>query len=150
MAAGLWTTDDIYINNRNYPGGPWAYFLATQNLPENVTFIVALFIMTFLSDLLVVSKFESFSSVQFFDLVDLALAVLGCLEFWTGCHRICHSSFPFAYTPLVLRYESQFLMPENELTRLLQHWGHCGVCNRLTPVSPCIAGYLSHSAHPTT
>jgi hypothetical protein len=53
VAVGTWTTVDVYINNRNYPGGPWAYFLATQNLPENVLFIVGLFIMTFLSDLLV-------------------------------------------------------------------------------------------------
>ena len=66
IAAGVWTTDDIYINNRNYPGGPWAYFLVTQNLPENVLFIVALFTVTFLSDLLVVSKIEWSLSAQSF------------------------------------------------------------------------------------
>ncbi|KAG6902742.1 hypothetical protein C0995_012406 [Termitomyces sp. Mi166 len=32
------TVQDIYIDNRNYPGGPWAYFLATQNLAINVMF----------------------------------------------------------------------------------------------------------------
>ncbi|KAK2462416.1 hypothetical protein APHAL10511_005550 [Amanita phalloides] len=53
LASGARTTEDMYINNRNYPGGPWAYFLATQNLPENVLFIVSLFLLTFLSDLLV-------------------------------------------------------------------------------------------------
>ncbi|KIL67374.1 hypothetical protein M378DRAFT_123056 [Amanita muscaria Koide BX008] len=52
-AIATWTIEDIYINNRNYPGGPWVYFLATQNLPENVIFIVVLFVLTFLSDLLV-------------------------------------------------------------------------------------------------
>jgi hypothetical protein len=45
----------LYIDNRNYPGGPWAYFLATQNLAVNVIFYATLFVLTFLSDLLVVS-----------------------------------------------------------------------------------------------
>ncbi|KAK2461395.1 hypothetical protein APHAL10511_005858 [Amanita phalloides] len=53
VTAGTWTVEDMYINNRNYPGGPWVYFLATQNLPENLLFFAALFILTFLSDLLV-------------------------------------------------------------------------------------------------
>lgn len=46
----------MYIDNRNYPGGgPWAWFLATQNLPINVLFYAVFFVLTFLSDLLVVS-----------------------------------------------------------------------------------------------
>lgn len=45
----------MYIDNRNYPGGPWEYFLATQSLPINVIFFATLFVLTFLSDLLVVS-----------------------------------------------------------------------------------------------
>lgn len=49
------TVQVVYIDNRNYPGGPWQYFLATQNLPINVMFIAMLFISTFLADLLVVS-----------------------------------------------------------------------------------------------
>ena len=44
----------VYVDNRNYPGGPWAYFLATQNLPINVIFLASYFAVTFLSDLLVV------------------------------------------------------------------------------------------------
>ena len=48
------TVQDIYIDNRNYPGGPWAYFLATQYLPINVMFYATLFVLTFLADLLVV------------------------------------------------------------------------------------------------
>ncbi|KZV85634.1 hypothetical protein EXIGLDRAFT_622821 [Exidia glandulosa HHB12029] len=44
---------DMYVDNRNYPGGPWQYFLATQYLPENVLFIATLFTATFLSDALV-------------------------------------------------------------------------------------------------
>lgn len=47
------TIQDMYVDNRNYPGGPWQYFLATQYLPENVIFIATLFILTFLSDILV-------------------------------------------------------------------------------------------------
>lgn len=47
------TVQSIYIDNRNYPGGPWTYFLATQNLAINVIFYATLFVLTFLSDLLV-------------------------------------------------------------------------------------------------
>jgi hypothetical protein len=49
------TVQSIYIDNRNYPGGPWIYFLATQSLPINVIFYATLFVLTFLSDLLLVS-----------------------------------------------------------------------------------------------
>lgn len=49
-----YTVQLIYVDNRNYPGGPWAYFLATQNLPINIVFIASLFTLTFLADLLVV------------------------------------------------------------------------------------------------
>jgi hypothetical protein len=49
------TVQVMYIDNRNYPGGPWQYFLATQYLVINVMFYATLFILTFLSDLLVVS-----------------------------------------------------------------------------------------------
>lgn len=45
------TVQSIYIDNRNYPGGPWAYFLATQNLPINVLFYATLFVTTFLADI---------------------------------------------------------------------------------------------------
>ncbi|KAI0080524.1 hypothetical protein K474DRAFT_1589725 [Panus rudis PR-1116 ss-1] len=47
------TVQVIYIDNRNYPGGPWRYFLDTQNLPINILFYATLFVLTFLSDLLV-------------------------------------------------------------------------------------------------
>ena len=60
VSVGTWTILDIYINNRNYPGGPWVYFLATQDLPENVIFFASLFVLTFLSDLLVVSNSHLF------------------------------------------------------------------------------------------
>ena len=52
------TVQVLYVDNRNYPGGPWAYFLATQNLAINVIFYVTLFVLTFLSDCLVVSAFK--------------------------------------------------------------------------------------------
>ncbi|KAM6503774.1 hypothetical protein JOM56_000717 [Amanita muscaria] len=53
VAVGTWTAEDMYINNRNYPGGPWMYFVLTQNLPENVIYDITLFLSTFISDLLV-------------------------------------------------------------------------------------------------
>ena len=49
------TVQVIYIENRNYPGGPWQYFLDTQYLAINVMFYATLFVLTFLCDLLVVS-----------------------------------------------------------------------------------------------
>jgi len=48
------TVQVIYIDNRNYPGGPWQYFLDTQYLAINVMFYATFFVLTFLSDLLVV------------------------------------------------------------------------------------------------
>ncbi|KIJ27597.1 hypothetical protein M422DRAFT_37667 [Sphaerobolus stellatus SS14] len=47
------TVQDIYVDHRNYPGGPWAYFLATQYKAENIIFYASLFVLTFLSDFLV-------------------------------------------------------------------------------------------------
>ncbi|KAI0701260.1 hypothetical protein C8T65DRAFT_545628, partial [Cerioporus squamosus] len=47
------TVQVIYIENRNYPGGPWQYFLNTQSLAINVMFYATLFLITFLCDLLV-------------------------------------------------------------------------------------------------
>ncbi|EAU92428.2 hypothetical protein CC1G_00647 [Coprinopsis cinerea okayama7 len=53
VAVQARTVQDIYVDNRNYPGGPWKYFLATQNKAINVIFYATLFIVTFLADLLV-------------------------------------------------------------------------------------------------
>ncbi|KAM6503756.1 hypothetical protein JOM56_000699 [Amanita muscaria] len=53
----IWTVEDIYTNNRSYPGGPWSYFLATQNSPEEVILLVVGFVLTFLSDLLMIWRF---------------------------------------------------------------------------------------------
>lgn len=49
------TIQSMYIDNRNYPGGPWAYFLATRNVLINEIFYGSLFVLTFLVDLLLVS-----------------------------------------------------------------------------------------------
>ncbi|KAJ7850156.1 hypothetical protein B0H14DRAFT_3866643 [Mycena olivaceomarginata] len=43
----------IYIDNRSYPGGPFAFYLAMQNAPANVMFYATLLVLTFLSDILV-------------------------------------------------------------------------------------------------
>lgn len=48
------TVQLMYVDNRNYPGGPYAYFDATQQLAVNVAFEATLFVMTFLCDCLVV------------------------------------------------------------------------------------------------
>jgi hypothetical protein len=54
-AVSAGTVQQIYIDNRNYPGGPWQYFLATQNLAINVLFLATFFLLTFLADSLIVS-----------------------------------------------------------------------------------------------
>ncbi|KAF9077588.1 hypothetical protein BDP27DRAFT_1379385 [Rhodocollybia butyracea] len=46
------TVQLMYVDNRNYPGGPWPFFLATQNWAVNVLFDASLFVLTFLSDAL--------------------------------------------------------------------------------------------------
>lgn len=47
------TVQLAYIDNRNFPGGPWAWFLSTQELAVNVIFYATFFLMTFLADALV-------------------------------------------------------------------------------------------------
>ena len=49
------TVQVMYIENRNYPGGPWQYFLDTQSQAIDVIFLATLFLITFLCDTLVVS-----------------------------------------------------------------------------------------------
>ncbi|KIK62289.1 hypothetical protein GYMLUDRAFT_164986 [Collybiopsis luxurians FD-317 M1] len=44
------TVQLMYVDNRNYPGGPFPFFLATQNWAVNVMFDACLFVLTFLSD----------------------------------------------------------------------------------------------------
>ncbi|KAJ7503126.1 hypothetical protein B0H11DRAFT_1987899 [Mycena galericulata] len=53
VAVQARTVQFIYIDNRNYPGGPWAFFLASQTAAVNVIFYATLFLLTFFSDLLV-------------------------------------------------------------------------------------------------
>ncbi|KAJ3559467.1 hypothetical protein NM688_g338 [Phlebia brevispora] len=75
LAVQARTVQICYIDNRNYPGGPWQFFLATQNLPVNVMFYATLFLITFLCDCLVV-----------------VVAMLGHLDsLWAvrGVHRDC-------------------------------------------------------------
>ena len=55
IASSSWAIDGMFIQNRNYPGGPVAWFLASGNAPLNVAFFASFFILTFMSDLLVVS-----------------------------------------------------------------------------------------------
>ncbi|KAJ7287015.1 hypothetical protein C8J57DRAFT_1049780 [Mycena rebaudengoi] len=53
IAVQARTIQMIYVDNRNYPAGPWQFFLDTQSDPVNVIFYATLFLLTFLSDLLV-------------------------------------------------------------------------------------------------
>jgi len=85
------TVQVMYVDNRNYPGGPWAYFLATQEQAINVMFYACLFIITFLSDLLVLwrcwviwtasGKLGAYLIISFPSLMLAGSFVLGTL--WT-------------------------------------------------------------------
>ncbi|KAJ7890661.1 hypothetical protein B0H14DRAFT_2336287 [Mycena olivaceomarginata] len=55
VAVQARTVQFVYIDNRNYPGGPWEFFLNSQTAAINVIFYATLFLLTFLSDLLVVT-----------------------------------------------------------------------------------------------
>ncbi|KAI9062692.1 hypothetical protein FKP32DRAFT_1723636 [Trametes sanguinea] len=46
------TVQLIYIENRNYPGGPWNYFVETQNQAINVIHYATIFAGVFLCDVL--------------------------------------------------------------------------------------------------
>lgn len=62
------TVQAMYIDNRDYPGGPWQYFLSSKEQATNVVCSAALFVATFLSDLLVVCT-SSFIDVLFVELL---------------------------------------------------------------------------------
>ncbi|KAJ7876050.1 hypothetical protein B0H14DRAFT_2714429 [Mycena olivaceomarginata] len=53
VAVEARTVQFVYIDNRNYPGGPWSFFLNSQTAAVNVIFYATLFLLTFLSDLFV-------------------------------------------------------------------------------------------------
>jgi len=85
------TVQSMYIDNRNFPGGPWTYFLATQQLPINVIFYATLFVLTFLSDLLLLwrcwviwtgsGRMIAYAVISFPALCTLASFAMGTL--WT-------------------------------------------------------------------
>ncbi|KAG2022582.1 hypothetical protein CC2G_000319 [Coprinopsis cinerea AmutBmut pab1-1] len=92
VAVQARTVQDMYIDNRNYPGGPWEYFLATQNKAINVMFYATLFLVTLLSDMLVLwrcwviwgasgSRRLAYAAVALPFLMFLASFVMGTL--WT-------------------------------------------------------------------
>ncbi|KAJ7072836.1 hypothetical protein C8F01DRAFT_262458 [Mycena amicta] len=53
IAVQARTVQMVYIDNRNFPTGPWQFFLSSQTAAVNVIFLATLFLLTFLSDLLV-------------------------------------------------------------------------------------------------
>ncbi|KAF8351032.1 hypothetical protein F5887DRAFT_935603, partial [Amanita rubescens] len=53
IATSTWVIESMYIQNRDYPGGPMAWFLAVSNEPVDIIFYWSFFALTFMSDLLV-------------------------------------------------------------------------------------------------
>ena len=54
-AAHVRTVELAFVDNRDYPGGPWQYFLSTQSQPIGVMWYATFVLTTLLSDFLVVS-----------------------------------------------------------------------------------------------
>lgn len=97
------TVQLMYIDNRNYPGGPWAYFLATQNLPVNVMFYATLFVLTFLSDLLVVSVALTAFFWTHLTYETIALALLGHLDSFRAAYSRHRGCVPYYSCPSIVR-----------------------------------------------
>jgi hypothetical protein len=53
VGVQAFTVQLAYIDNRNFPGGPWAWFLQSQALPVNVAFEATLVVLNVLCDSLV-------------------------------------------------------------------------------------------------
>lgn len=60
VGTSTWILISMYIDNRDYPGGPMAWFLASANEPPEVAFWASLFALTFMSDLLAVRTYIQF------------------------------------------------------------------------------------------
>jgi len=96
------TVQSIYVDNRNYPGGPWAYFLATQNLPINVVFLVSYFVVTFLSDLLVVCISPQ-AIRPCSDILRLVMEMLGHLGWFWEAVGVSRDIVPCGYASGILQ-----------------------------------------------
>ncbi|KAJ6590044.1 hypothetical protein DFH09DRAFT_1027270 [Mycena vulgaris] len=110
VAVQARTVQMIYIDNRNYPLGPWQFFLDTQTAAVNVIFYATLFLLTFLSDLLVLwrcwviwsasgRRSIAWAVIAFPSVVLLGSFVMGTL--WTlqssQPHLSMYSKLPMAY-----------------------------------------------------
>jgi len=105
VSAG--TVQMIYIDNRNYPGGPWKYFLDTQNLAINVIFISTFFLLTFFADSLLLWRcwiIWSASGIQSAWIGIAFPAVLLLASFVMGIFWVLQSSSPglslYSHLPL--------------------------------------------------
>ena len=88
---------------QNYPGGPWQYFLATQNLPVNVMFYATLFLITFLCDCLVVSIWNMRLHSIWYSRTFTAVALLDYLDGLWSARGIHRGHLPRAHGPRFLR-----------------------------------------------
>lgn len=99
----------MYVDNRNYPGGPWQWFLATQYLAINVIFFATLFVLTFLCDLIVVCLSMQCRCTTYSHFIP-ALALLGHLDCIWEMGRIYSCRLP-DHGPLnFLWYDSSYCL----------------------------------------
>lgn len=107
------TVQLMYIDNRYYPGGPWTYFLQTQTQAVNVIFYATLFMLTFLSDLLVLWRcwvIWASSSVMWANIITAFPALLLLVSFVMGTLWTLQSSSPglSLYSKLPLAYGTSY------------------------------------------
>lgn len=93
------TVQVLYVDNRNYPGGPWAYFLATQNLAINVIFYATLFVLTFLSDCLVVGVIITFCCRY---MTNPILQLWRCWVIWVSAGRKLYAVLVITFPTIIL------------------------------------------------
>ncbi len=86
LAVQARTVQLAYIDNRNFPGGPWAWFLSTQELAVNVIFYATFFLSTFLADALVVSVYILTQGYK--KLTKMGVQLWRCWVIWTSSGRL--------------------------------------------------------------
>jgi hypothetical protein len=89
----------MYTDNLDHPGGPMAWFLASAQ-PFDSTVFASLFLLTSLSDLLVVSAYILF--LHPYAQLCLAMALLGHLESYGKASSLYRFVCPCPHASLIL------------------------------------------------
>lgn len=157
------TVQLMYVENRRYPGGPWQYFLDTQNEAIDIICYVSLCVIISMCDLLVVSmlKFHCESAVvhRAFSSGDAGssgqrstiVSPTSSYSFPSSCcsRRLVRPTSPLPGRPSLPKLQ--------KLTRDLDHirlnrqsWARSGRSSPRVPASRSTTGSPARSASPTS